>query len=665
MSSNLGLSKREHTLSNSAAEFLETRGEIAMGADVAETSPEFVPELDRFVAKNDVPDLHYYEKSREKFEQFQQTLTAFRQNLIDRKVDTRFGIAIKDVQEYTFQDVLQIANTVQQRNKNLDNVHKCTKGVKSFFRTVGRNASTFKKLLAFAPNDIYGSALERSESLRDKMYNTLEKIPLTLIRLDKRLEVNYKSASLKFHADAVLVSVFVLLELIVRELSGSTSKKIFKVPFKGDTYGANIEEAMTALEDSVREFEKEAQVCIEKRMGEMDSKLDCIIGFLKRLDADHVSVGEKFASAEKKLAMDEKVLGRTESVLSRLEESLGKQLTTEAHGVQVHNEFYCFLTSSPIFNSRTGSRRPSVPRDWSKPSAKIHRTVVRDLYECFQDMGCKPSTAEQGRIAFILVSEEVRLFLRSTRSTLLVLEELQCDGNQYLTPASYASTVLVRSVQKAKTFPILYHFCVPRASDPDPKNRSLLMGGRGMLASLSSQLLAHLKHIHGVDLEFLSKKRNMFKNATDDPSRLLRILRKLLKCVPKPACIYIIVDAIWKLQNETDQDVLDGLLGLVNDEELFIKILVTSPSSSDILDPLQKEEAKQQKRVKRNDSAAVLDSSLLTLHVPEYVDGGHHDFNTSWVEEEMDDVIRECQSSSQDSSDFEVGSDSNNSAISV
>ena len=74
--------------------------------------------------------------------------------------------------------------------------------------------------------DIALQALERTETLRDTMYDTLDKIPLTFRKLHDWLDVHHQSVRLKFAADAVLVAVFVLLELIVRELSGSSSSKL-------------------------------------------------------------------------------------------------------------------------------------------------------------------------------------------------------------------------------------------------------------------------------------------------------------------------------------------------------------------------------------------------------------------------------------------------------
>lgn len=50
-----GMSSRPRLLTNSAAEFIENRAGTALGHDVADTSPEFVPELDGFAAHDEIP----------------------------------------------------------------------------------------------------------------------------------------------------------------------------------------------------------------------------------------------------------------------------------------------------------------------------------------------------------------------------------------------------------------------------------------------------------------------------------------------------------------------------------------------------------------------------------------------------------------------------------
>ena len=46
---------RSRLLTNSAAEFVENRVNTALGPEVTQTSPEFVPELDCFAAHDEIP----------------------------------------------------------------------------------------------------------------------------------------------------------------------------------------------------------------------------------------------------------------------------------------------------------------------------------------------------------------------------------------------------------------------------------------------------------------------------------------------------------------------------------------------------------------------------------------------------------------------------------
>jgi hypothetical protein len=150
---------RARTLTNSAAEFLELRSDEAIGVELAETAPEFVPELDRFVTRDQVPAQDHFAESQKQVEKFKETLALFQKNLVDRKVASKYEIEIKDADSYTLEDVLKIAQVVQHKHDVSDEVHSCMGRLKKFFRATGRNATTFKRLLAFMPDDIYGSVI--------------------------------------------------------------------------------------------------------------------------------------------------------------------------------------------------------------------------------------------------------------------------------------------------------------------------------------------------------------------------------------------------------------------------------------------------------------------------------------------------------------------------
>lgn len=58
------------------------------------------------------------------------------------------------------------------------------------------------------------------------MYEAMGSIPKTLRKIHDLMDVHYKSEVLKYCADSVLVAIFVVLELIIRELTGSTTSAL-------------------------------------------------------------------------------------------------------------------------------------------------------------------------------------------------------------------------------------------------------------------------------------------------------------------------------------------------------------------------------------------------------------------------------------------------------
>ncbi|KAH7031627.1 uncharacterized protein B0I36DRAFT_324332 [Microdochium trichocladiopsis] len=270
---------RDRLLTNSAAEFLETQADVALGPELAQQPPEFVPELDRFVPPDEITKPDYYEESQTKLLQFRQTLEAFQRTLTDRRLGERYDVQVKET--YTIQDVLAIAQTIQERHEGAEEVHSCMGKIRKFFRASGRNASTLQRFLEFVPNGDYTSvicggftvilgALERLETLRTDMYKALSDIPKIMSRIHRHLAVHFQSARLKHCADMVWVAVFTVLEAIIRELSTKSSKKAFKVLIKGDAHATDVTTSLASLTAAVNEFEAEANICDAQRLGQVD-----------------------------------------------------------------------------------------------------------------------------------------------------------------------------------------------------------------------------------------------------------------------------------------------------------------------------------------------------------------------------------------------------------
>lgn len=90
---------------------------------------------------------------------FKKTLSQFCKTLEERKLGKKLGIDIKNPSDYKMQDVLSIAQELQQRRGDdkaakgcLDKIHRC-------FRRLAEQRGTLHNLLSFLPNDTYGSPI--------------------------------------------------------------------------------------------------------------------------------------------------------------------------------------------------------------------------------------------------------------------------------------------------------------------------------------------------------------------------------------------------------------------------------------------------------------------------------------------------------------------------
>lgn len=190
--------------------------------------------------------------------------------------------------------------------------------------------------------------------------------------------------------------------------------------------------------------------------------------------------------------------------------------------------------------------------------------------------------------------------------------------------ATYASTILIRSIMGVGTCPILYQFLELRASDPDERN---VAGDTGMMVSLITQLLPHVLQDPGISLEFLAKEP--FGKASRDPLSLFLIFELLLRSLPKDVCVYIVLDAIRALrkgEKGEEEGVLGKVLGLMAKEDVFVKILISGPSSDTTVESMK--------------SQGEPESHVSRLYVPEYVGGDYQRSETAWVEQQVEDLIR-------------------------
>jgi hypothetical protein len=170
---------RSKILTNSAAEFIETRAQEALGAEVVDaSSPQYVPVRDQFMPKGEIAryekwleprnagadideraSVDYHVESAAKLEQFERTLQKFAATIKERGLDGKLNIDLKDPKAYSMSDVLSIAVKIQEKHRDADEVKTAMGRIRKCFRFAEDHHGQLKRLLKFVPNDTYGTVI--------------------------------------------------------------------------------------------------------------------------------------------------------------------------------------------------------------------------------------------------------------------------------------------------------------------------------------------------------------------------------------------------------------------------------------------------------------------------------------------------------------------------
>lgn len=346
---------------------------------------------------------------------------------------------------------------------------------------------------------------------------------------------------------------------------------------------------------------------------------------------EHVS---SWAQKSSKLISRRQAFNRTCAVdLYEAQKRIARALTPESMDTEIEKPTQPFSDTNQ-----------SLVKSWIRASRDAPKIAARDLRHCLADLGARPSLAEQDRVAYILTAPEIRDWLRSVDSRLMVVDINSERGTEH-SAASYASALLIHSIQKIGRFPVLYHFCAVRGTAHNGKNTGDMVE---CYASLIAQLLRHLSQGPDLNLEFLTSLKRRLKEGRCKLRSLRSAFQELVRKVSQEDWLFIIVDSLWKLQHSDDDVEVQKLLKFVKSEGVRIKLFVTEPFSLHILEPLTSWEARRLRRAKK-DKNEPPEERVSTLHVPDKVDGHHSGFNVSWIKEEVKGLLGECSSSQADS----------------
>lgn len=294
----------------------------------------------------------------------------------------------------------------------------------------------------------------------------------------------------------------------------------------------------------------------------------------------------------------------------------------------------------------------SLVDSWNIVSGDAKQIAENDLHQLIGDITAKEHEtaehirAEHDHVGYILTSSALMAWLLAGESSLLVIQSNSGSAEEYTT-SSYSSALLIGVIQKINQFPVLYHFSATRTAAPG--NR-MLKGVAGLYISLITQLLDYMQS-QSVDMEldFLERVVRHLKKGDRKTRQLRRTFEELVDRLPPGSGLFIIVDALWKLQDSEGNEELENLLKLVKSEERQIKLFVTDALSLHITDPLTAWMKKTQRRAQKKSLSTPKDR-VCVLEVPDDVEGYHTEFNVAWIKEELQGSVEKANSSRSGSS---------------
>ncbi|RYP23848.1 hypothetical protein DL765_000925 [Monosporascus sp. GIB2] len=621
---------RSRVLSNHAAEWVEkhavattiSRLETPDKVDGLITTPEFVPELDRFAPRGVVFDAtKYYEESGRQMQKFNRILEKFVLVLKERNVEADLEIVLRNPADFTLDYVLELVNKIDERRESASRTKRCKAFIRKWYRKANENKAIVEGLITIIPNN-YGSiisggftlilaAVEKHVELRDKIQDWLATIPEQLERIQRLSEIHYSSYRLHSFADAVLVSIFGVLERIVNKLTktwqGTLTERtrgvrnlLRKKPKNtpepigtGDvesedrTQEQTISDALDEFQIQIKRFNQEASLCGKEKLGEIAENTRGVKG--------------EIAFVGRRIAGIEKAIRNFNGFLKGLDSEQSKDLLM----MQCADMLYRFCASSPTIDPKTGEINQYELKLLTEQRATVLQQSLKETNQAVASKwlaGLKAFTPDPSEdvkdylehveqldadekcvFEYILDSGELSRWMGSPGSSVLGID-LQTAPARLYNPLSFSGALFVSTLKSTNNFPVLSFFCRYRNNSfPGDEKYS---GPVAMVNSLNGQLLDFLaKNRPSKDLSVLEGQR-FFSKAKRHLKHGLQMLDALISLLPQGDTVFIILDALSYLSG-SNLDVELAIRGLCNiiahRKNNIIKCMVTDPLQGSLL----------------------------------------------------------------------------------
>ncbi|TRX92694.1 hypothetical protein FHL15_006368 [Xylaria flabelliformis] len=564
------LVRRKRWLTNQPAEFVENGAAFRALLDLAESpeewgdlkelenTSEYSSDLDKFVPKDTIlNDSKYYQDSRKRKLEFQQKLERFACILKSRNVDKELRIEIRDPEHFDLPYILDIIDKIE-KHKTMKRPYKAF--VRRCFRRVEENKAVIEGILSFVPDDIYGSlisggftlilaGLEKHTEEREATENFLTEIQDRLSGIQRLHDIHRGSPGVHSCADAILVSVFTVLERIMEKITKdwqssfldplkSVSSNVKRLIGKGrktklldGTVTTSVNpQAESGNVQSIPEALAELQRCVDRFQNEVD-----------------LATKEMIGSIDKNIKLD----------LKEMEQNSLEQTARSKRRVQKES-------------SRAISTWLSELHDFDYDSM----TDIKDCIEHVEQLdGNDKNVSER-----IMDSEQLNDWLQDEQSSFLMID-LQTPQSELNNPLSFTSALLAMSLRSTEKYPVLSFFCMHRNMEsPD----EAVSGPLGMIKSLNGQLLDFMNQKRPDSNVAQLKKEEFFSKSKKNLKHGVSLLKALLSLLPDGDVVFIILDCLSCLSGDERKchKLVKALNKILESQEgTSIRVLVTDPSA--------------------------------------------------------------------------------------
>ncbi|KAI0556066.1 hypothetical protein F4679DRAFT_16624 [Xylaria curta] len=614
------LVRRKRWLTNEPAEFVENGAVLRALFDLAESPEEledlkyvdkfseYSPGLERFMPKDTVlNDSRFYQESRKMRLEFQQRLEGFACMLKSRNVDKELRVKIKDPKDFDITYILEIIDKIEK--------HATTKRpykafVRRCFHRFEENKAVIEGIISFVPDDIYGSlisggftlilaGLEKHTEEREATKKFLTEIQDRLGGIQRLHAIHRGSPEIHSCADAILVSVFTVLERIMEKITkdwqssfldplravGSNARKLIGKGRKTKLLNESDGAITTSLEPQVKidntknipEALAELQRCIDRFQSEVDMATTEMIGSIdkntKLLPKAVIWIARNMGATMK----------RNEDLLIRVQDALCQVLRSNSFinnrtaQVDLKEMEQNSLEQTARSKRRLQKESSRAISKWLSGLSGFNYDSMIDINDCMEHMeqldGNDKNVSER-----IVDSEQLNDWLQDEPSSFLMVD-LQTPQSELNNPLSFTSALLAMSLRSTEKYPVLSFFCMHRNMESPDEASS---GPLGMIKSLNGQLLDFMNQKRPDSNVAQLKKEEFFSKSKKSLKHGLSLLQALLSLLPDGDVVFIILDCLSCLSGDEKEchKLVKALNKILESQEsISIRVLVTDPSA--------------------------------------------------------------------------------------